>query len=294
MKRKAFTLVELLVVISIIAILLAVLMPALGKAKEQAKAVTCVSQKKQWGVVMTTFTMDNDGYFEGGYTDEATDVVQGWWELLYPYYKGMPDIIFCSKTAHDNSKNKANDITYNVWTRDVRAATGNTLASSTGKIYYGSIGKNTRLVSHVKQGTDPALYYKKLSDISQTSKVPVFYDSAWMDGYFATENGVATNYPPPVQGSFRNDYEVDPAAVDGTGAPYGGCRFTLNRHGSKSTGLTTAVFVDGSARRVHLKELWVLKWNKTYDIGAKMRLGAWPNWMKSFKDFGTPLNTAAK
>jgi hypothetical protein len=288
----------LLVVISIIAILLAVLMPALGKAREQAKAVTCVSQKKQWGVVMTTFTMDNDGYFEGGYANEVTGVQQGWWELLYPYYKGMPDIIFCSKTAHDNSKNKANDITYNVWTRDVKAATGNTLGSSVGKIYYGSIGKNTRLVSYVKKDTDPALYYKKVSDIPQTSKVPVFYDSAWMDGYFTTTNGVTNHYPPLYKGAFDKSSGPETAPtdddVDGYKAPYGGCRFTLNRHGDKKQGFTSVVFVDGSARRVHLKELWVLKWNKVYDTRATMKLGRWPDWMRTFKDFGTPLNIASK
>src|SRR3989339_987825 len=59
-KRKAFTLVELLVVISIIALLLSILMPALSKVRDQARTVMCKSRMSQWGQYTFLYAHDND------------------------------------------------------------------------------------------------------------------------------------------------------------------------------------------------------------------------------------------
>lgn len=60
-KRRAFTLIELLVVVAIIVILIAILLPSLGRAREQAKAVTCGSQQRQIGMAIHMYTLDNNG-----------------------------------------------------------------------------------------------------------------------------------------------------------------------------------------------------------------------------------------
>ncbi|OHB58870.1 MAG: hypothetical protein A2Y12_00445 [Planctomycetes bacterium GWF2_42_9] len=59
--RKAFTLVELLVVISIIAMLLAVLIPSLQKARDQAKMVVCKSNLRQVGLAFVLYAESNNG-----------------------------------------------------------------------------------------------------------------------------------------------------------------------------------------------------------------------------------------
>jgi len=98
-KKQGFTLIELLVVIAIIAILAAMLLPALARAREQARRAVCISNLKQIGLAMKMYSQDYREFFPrtssaiGVATTESTAAAS--FNLLYPKYISAEKTFIC-------------------------------------------------------------------------------------------------------------------------------------------------------------------------------------------------------
>jgi prepilin-type N-terminal cleavage/methylation domain-containing protein len=282
-KKRGFTLIELLVVIAIIALLMSILMPALAKVRKQATAVVCQSRLKQWGVVFSMYTSDNDGKFHSRPGTGSNDSYKRLWPYTYkPYYKD-PIMRFCPAAEYLSANPSRVGGPVGVW--DWRYGAYNPTKDKTLWVAgenippYGSFAMN-RWIEDLQGSYSTDTGYWRRPDVKGGAKVPLFYDAQY----------VMTWYRPDAQ---PPEYDGDWTVGDTQSAA------AINRHGD---GLIDMLFLDWSIRRAGLKELWTLKGSRSMDTcgqwtvcgfgggltGRKQCAAAWDGaaaWMKSFPEY---------
>src|SRR5436305_3763975 len=91
-RTAAFTLIELLMVIAIIAILAAILFPVFAQARERARLTTCLSNMRQIGTSLTMYVQDYDETYP--YIRFKNDATYVWRNAIRPYLKSL-DVLAC-------------------------------------------------------------------------------------------------------------------------------------------------------------------------------------------------------
>ncbi|BCM93846.1 hypothetical protein IAD21_05737 [Abditibacteriota bacterium] len=100
-KRHAFTLIELLTVIAIIALLAAILFPVFSQAREKARGVSCVSNLRQMGMALVQYTQDYDGHMPNNDNSGGGGRWESTFDMMKSYYKSDQILMCPSATETD-------------------------------------------------------------------------------------------------------------------------------------------------------------------------------------------------
>jgi prepilin-type N-terminal cleavage/methylation domain-containing protein/prepilin-type processing-associated H-X9-DG protein len=254
-RTRGFTLIELLVVIAVIALLMSILIPGLERAKRQTRAVICRSNLHQWGLIFSMYGGDNNNKI-------TTAGKDGYWLVASrPYLRVIAQsggtsqhkLYLCpmaTKTLDEGGRNPHSAWQYGYY----------------GVNYVGSYGFNAWVYNYEDRDwyqDRPARDMWRSFNVKGTNSIPVLLACYWGGG--CPDD---TDQPPAYSGEAWPSGHADEIK-----------RFCLNRH----DGFVNCLFLDWSVRRVGLKELWKLKWHRSYLVDAPAPV--WPEWMRPFKDY---------
>lgn len=223
MKYAGFTLIELIIVISIIALLAALLLPALDAARQHAETVVCASNLRQLVMALSTYDQNNDTFppgFDditygtsmppGGYVGEASYDLQGWW-----WFHFLDDLSESASVAVNVLKCPSRNI------EDIGLKEN---------LLCGNYGVNRSVCKNAVGSLPNEFVGTSLSsdDMRQPARTLLIVDSGYsLVSWYATLNGVANIFENPMRignfyvpglsindnRTFTNRYEQD--AIDG-------------------------------------------------------------------------------
>ncbi len=231
----AFTLMEMLVVISIITLLISILQPSVQQAKRRANAVKCSTQIGQMAWSVVSYADENNGkmfpmiHQPGKY----------WIGMLSRYWSKDDNLMVCPDASIPTGG-----------LGDAQRAWGPSGGWMDNK--KGSYGMNLWLLptgDFANDGNMRQVGYIRQMDYA-SSDTPVFGDSQWVGGWPDDQDVLPTNFQSPpnthAMGHFMS-------------------RFCLDRHMMA----VNVSFIDGSARSVQIRELWSLKWHRAFKTSVK-------------------------